>query len=434
MLSALVLTGAALIAATLFVSLVLQRFVTGQIDQRLDRTINDVAESLEAGDGGQLHMRTRGEAPDFQRLGSGWYWQVESGNVFFRSPSLGDKTLEAPPAPVDWRSLFARQPGKARLAQRPGEDLHMRVRSVMVGQKLLTISASAPQVAIDGPLREALLALVPAMAVLALLLIAATILQVRVGLSPLRRLRESVRNLAAGAMQRLPEERSPELRPLVEELNALAARNEERLAAARRHSANLAHSLKTPLATLSLELANSGAAPQVTTLVEDMERKIRHHLGRARMAVLGQHNHQSIAVATHVADIAEALARIYVERQISITIAVQPDVTAGCDGQDFDEMLGNLLDNAYKWARSRIGIAAERHGATTKITIDDDGPGLSPDKANEMVQPGRRLDETTPGHGFGLSIVTEIAELYGGALTLSSGPLGGLRAALVLPR
>ena len=166
-----------------------------------------------------------------------------------------------------------------------------------------------------------------------------------------------------------------------------------------------------------------------------MERRIRHHLGRARAAVLSGPVRTRTPVGSRIADIADALTKIYADRNITVTQAVGSDLDAACEQQDFDEMVGNILDNAFKFARSRVDVTALlEDGRWIAIAIEDDGPGLRADQRDQVVRPGERLDEATPGFGFCLPIARELAELYGGSIELSAADKGGLRVTLKLPR
>jgi signal transduction histidine kinase len=266
-------------------------------------------------------------------------------------------------------------------------------------------------------------------------LLAAIFLQVRLGLRPLARLRTAVADIRAGRRERLPTDQPAEVRPLVIELNSLLEQNAVNLARSRRHVANLAHGLKTPLATLAvaLEELDHGSTGELHKLVVLMDRRIRHHLGRARAAAT-----EGMRAPTHlgqrIADLALALPKIYAGKSIALDVQVAADLAVLCDPEDVDEMLGNLLDNAFKWARRRVSIEARPRDGQVEILVGDDGPGLAADVIQDVLQLGRRLDESAPGYGFGLPIALELAELYGGSLTLGRSPLGGLEATIVLPR
>ena len=165
-----------------------------------------------------------------------------------------------------------------------------------------------------------------------------------------------------------------------------------------------------------------------------MERRIPHHLGRARAAVLSGPTRAQTMVAPHIEDVGIALSKIYADKKIALTQNVPRDLAVACEQQDFDEMAGNLLENAFRWAKSKVAVHAQQDdGRIVAIVIEDDGPGLPPEKISQALRPGERIDESAPGFGFGLPITRELAELYGGELNLDASALGGLRATLRLP-
>jgi signal transduction histidine kinase len=307
---------------------------------------------------------------------------------------------------------------------------------VTVGRTPVTIVASAPRSAVNGPLREAMTTLAISLAVLGLALVLAIVLQVRLGLRPLERLRQSVADVRSGRSERVPAEQPLEILPLVSELNGLLEQNAANLERARRHVANLAHGLKTPLATLAIALSERGrdAGGELYSLVELMERRIRHHLGRARAAALSGPTRAQTLIAPRIDDVGVALGKIYADKRIALAQNVPHDLAVACEQQDFDEMAGNLLENAFRWAHNKVEVHADHDdGRSVAIVIEDDGPGLRLDQIPQVLRPGERIDENSPGFGFGLPITRELAELYGGELNLDASVLGGLRVALRLP-
>jgi signal transduction histidine kinase len=261
------------------------------------------------------------------------------------------------------------------------------------------------------------------------------LLQVRLGLRPLDRLRDAVAAIRAGRRERLPEAQPFEVRPLVIEINALLDQNAATLERARSHVANLAHGLKTPLATLALGLAEGerDKTGVLRDLIDQIERRIRHHLGRARSAALNGPVRMRVPIA-RIGDLVETLAKIYAARTIAVTQELPQDLAVACEPQDFDEMIGNLLDNAFKWSRGRIAIRATfEANRDIAIAIADDGNGLDAAQLPQLLRPGMRADEEAPGFGFGLSITRELAELYGGTLDFATPSWGGLEVTLRLP-
>ncbi|MFH6781521.1 MULTISPECIES: sensor histidine kinase [Methylobacterium] len=425
LLGALALIAVALVVAGLAIGLILARFVRGQIDSRLDAQIVSLASGLEPGP--SLRLSRDFDAPPFDRPGSGWTWQIRRGAAVLGSASLVGRPLDVAAAPDG-----DDRPHPAEGSGPRGEALILRVLSLPDGT---VVTASAPREALYGPLREAGLALAASLGVLGVCLAAGAVAQVRLGLKPLDRLRRELEAVRAGRRERVPEPQPAEIRPLAAEINALLDQNAAQLAQARTHVANLAHGLKTPLATLSLALSEPGRDPdgRLAHLVGSLDRGVRHHLRRARSAALTGATRIRTGLAGPVADLAGTLERLHAEKGVRVTHEIPPGLAVACDPQDLDEMLGNLIDNACTWCTGMVRVSAEGARSDVVVTIEDDGPGLGPEALAAVAQRGRRLDETVPGHGFGLAITTELAELYGGGLELDRSGMGGLRARLRLP-
>jgi signal transduction histidine kinase len=273
--------------------------------------------------------------------------------------------------------------------------------------------------------------------VLGAVLVLATLFQVRFGLQPLRAIRQDLASIRSGKAEQLEGRIPDEIRPLQQELNALIQSNREIVNRARMHVGNLAHALKTPLSVITNEVRGKkgGLAAKVVEQAEIMRTQISHHLDRARVAA----RTSTIGDITDVDNVLRALKRtldrIYEDRGLEFRIAAGSELKFQGERQDFEEMVGNLLDNACKWARSRVSVAVARayEGERFEVIVDDDGPGLTKRERERAVKRGQRLDETKPGSGLGLSIVADLADLYRGQLTLEPSPLGGLRARLKLP-
>ncbi|WEK00004.1 MAG: HAMP domain-containing sensor histidine kinase [Candidatus Sphingomonas phytovorans] len=429
-------TIAALAFAALAIGAVLEHFVMQGLDQRLDAQVALLATAV-GPDGTVDRSRLVSPAP-FDRAGSGWGWRIDApaGSIASADlprieqpppPDLQDhrhrRREEGEPRPLDWRDAK----GGAR---------HARSITVRTSAGPVRIAASAPREIVERPLRAAMTPLLGSLALLGLALGVATLVQLRLGLRPLALLKESLASVRAGRAEAVPADQPAELQPLADELNALLAENAAALANARGHVANLAHGLKTPLAALALRLGEQGSDPDgmMAAEVSRMDRSIRHHLGRARADASGGAARRRTLLEPAVDGVAEALARIHADRAISFSRSMPAGLALAIDPQDLDELLGNLLDNGWRWAASRITLSAEPGLAgRVRINIEDDGPGIAAGDRAEALRPGRRLDESGDGHGFGLSIVRELAELYGGALALEATPSGGLRAIVTLP-
>ena len=441
----------ALVFAAVVIGFVLHRFVQGQIDQRLDTQVNFLASTVRIAAAGDLSLDGSADGPPFDRPGRGWYWQVSGPRNVLRSRALGDDTLDVsglplppPPPPPPHRTGSPPPPPRAVPPPRPadgpgpgGEALHYRIQHVVIDGVPVEIVATAPRAAVMGPLREAMTTLGLSLLVLGAALVLAIVLQVRLGLRPLDRLRGAIADVRAGRRSTVPEEQPAEVQPLVSELNELLKQNAANLERARAHVANLAHGLKTPLATLNVALSAGNEAKsdgKLAELVDVMERRIRHHLGRARAAALAGPTRSQTLLAPAIGDLGAVLTKVHAGRGVAFAADIPPGLAVACEPQDFDEIAGNLLDNAFKWTSRFVTVRAVAEERRVLLLIEDDGPGLSVDQVPHLLQPGQRLDETAPGFGFGLSITRELVDLYGGSLDFAAAPGGGLRVSLRLPR
>ncbi|AUB82983.1 ATP-binding protein [Candidatus Thiodictyon syntrophicum] len=280
---------------------------------------------------------------------------------------------------------------------------------------------------------------------MAALLLVALLAALRWGLAPLRRAADEVAAVEAGTQDRLHGRYPRELRPLTDNLNALLAHESARQTRLGHALADLAHSLKTPLAVLRGALAQArtpgpGAAPsgagpwseQAAEQVRRMEEIVAYQLERARprpVATLAP----PVPVAQAVERLRASLAKLHAGRAVQVTLDLEPGLSfRGVEG-DLLEVLGNLLDNAYKWCRTRVGVGGRRAGTYLVLWVEDDGPGIPAARAREVLGRGARADLATPGHGIGLAVVTEICRAYGGDLEIVASPLGGALIRVRLP-
>jgi signal transduction histidine kinase len=441
-LSATAWTVVILVATGIILSSIYHDAVEGSFDRRLGvylRTlVADVAAPEQSPDRGTL---TLGE-PLFELPLSGWYWQItalDAGKSEVRSSrSLWDTGLprlrdeDATTSPDGARHGYAIGPEEQRL--------RLLERTVDLGEdgRYLIVVAGDPQ-EIDDAMRAFDRALLVTFGTLAAVLLVITMFQVRFGLAPLKRISEALAAIRAGTAERLEGRFPVEIAPLARETNALIDANREIVERARTHVGNLAHALKTPLSVVVNEAAgrDDPLAAKVTEQANIMRDQIARHLERARLAA----GLKVVASVTSIVPVVAALTRtmekIHQGRGIAIDLDAPADVRFRGERQDLEEMVGNLVDNACKWAQMRVSVevvAERRDGdAIVRIIIDDDGPGLNPGQRDQVARRGLRLDETKPGSGLGLSIVLELAALYGGNLQLGNAPIGGLRAELVLP-
>jgi signal transduction histidine kinase len=267
----------------------------------------------------------------------------------------------------------------------------------------------------------------------------AGIFQVRTGLLPFAKLRKRLAEVREGPDRKIEGTYPTEVQPLVNDLNSLLEQREQTVRRALAKAGDLAHGLKTPLTLLAQEAERAEAAGQHETAaaigqqVERMRRQVDYHLAHARAATSGNVPGARCQVLASLDGLSRTLLRIHADRGLTLQVDASPEHSIRGRREDLDEMLGNLLDNAFKWAKSSVRVQSSLENGAVVLTVDDDGPGLPGAMREVVLQRGVRADEAAPGSGFGLAIVNDLAELYGGTISLEDPPLGGLRARLQLP-
>jgi signal transduction histidine kinase len=432
MAAALIWVGFGLAGAGFAVSYLLRASVEQTFDARLDAALLTVLATLESDrETGVVTLQRPPADPSFARALSGWYWQVaDDTGVQLRSRSLWAAGLDVGPP---------ERAGSSGIVLLTGPDsmpLRVLVRDVTApgGGALLRIAVAGPAQSIAEGTRTLIRVLWIALAIVGAGLIGGVALQTIFGLRPFAQLRRELNAVRDGRKERIETATFAEVQPLVSDLNALLAHNASILQRARTHVGNLAHGLKTPLSVIS-----TAATPErdpdgaIRTSAAAMDRLIRHHLRRARSgASRGVPGHRTDAVAVTL-ELRDLLAKIYADRRLTVRTAMQSKLFFAGERQDFEEMTGNLLENAFKWAKTEVSLTATREGSDLIIAIADDGKGLPAGQFEVATEPGKRLDTSVPGDGFGLAIAQELAELYGGRLLLGRSGQGGLEARLVLP-
>lgn len=436
--------GVALLAAGVLLSTLFREHAGQQFQDRLQADLDQVVARLAVGRDGQPVLdEARLSDPRWTRPRSGLYWQVDGAGPdgtpgLLRSRSLWDELLQPPrDMPADGELHVHEVPmgadGSVRLMERT-----VRLEGAGTAWRVMVAADLAPMVQasrqFNAVLGWSLLGLLG-------LLLGAAWLQVYLGLSPLSRLRQALIDLREGRTQRLEGRYPDEVQPLVDDLNGLLNRQAEGLQRARAQAGNLAHALKTPLTILANSAAQAESAQGtgtelaqvVTEQVQVARRHVDWHLARARAAAAQASPGVSTALRPAVDGLVRVMQKLHQARGVQLSSAVEPTVTCHVESQDLQEMLGNLLDNACKATRTAVWVSAHVADRGVHIEIDDDGPGIPKAQWSAALSRGGRLDEQTPGSGLGLAIVQELAQLYGGALTLSQSPHGGLRVTLTLP-
>ena len=406
----------------------LRQHVQTTLWHSFEQRLTEKAERLAGGlsvPPGESQVRWHGRHNDeFGRIFSGWYWQLEGSGEIQASRSLWDSRLETAKAQAVDGALALQQ-----LHGPQGVKLTGIVRALAIDGQPIQLHIYGPAAETEGELArlDRILLFTQLGLILALLLSSA--LQVRLGLIPLRRLRARLSEVRAGRAECVGGHYGPDLDPLAEELDLVLARNARIVTRARGHAADLSHALKKPLSILSADSAlreNTLLHQQITS----MSRLIDRHLTRASS---GAGSFAQIAVGERIAGLIALMQRLHRERPIDWASQIDAKLVWRGEPTDFEEMLGNLLDNAAKWATRRVVIAAFLQSHELLIQIDDDGPGLSEAQIKESGIRGRRFDENVEGSGLGLVIAADIADTYGGDIVLSRSPLGGLRVTLNLP-
>ena len=386
--------------------------------------------------------------PLFEVTHSGWYWQIrpidgKPGRTQV-SESLASEVLDSPydkKVPTDstgtrWMNVPGPNGETIRILEvidTPGHD---------TGKTKYSVIVAGPLDWLDESVAKFRNRLAIALSLAGLGLVTVTLFQVRFGLLPLRRIENGLAEIRSGTATMLEGDLPAEIEPLQSELNALIKSNQDIVDRARTQVGNLAHALKTPLAVITNEAREekSSFGSKVSEQAQIMRDQVGHYLDRARIAASASAIGRVTPFEPTVEPLVRAIERINRDKGISITMTVTPGAKFQGERQDLEEMLGNLLDNASKWGKKQVYLnaAVESPEPRSKakrliVTVEDDGPGLTAEQRAKIGKRGMRLDETKPGSGLGLSIVTDLATSYRGGMTLDASPHGGLLVRLDLP-
>lgn len=377
--------------------------------------------------------------PRFDLFGSGYSWQVTEGpEPVAISPSRAGVALQPPPLDrVPYNSDFVRE---MRIDD-DGQRLLALERLVIVGEQARAVNflVAMPLAALGEDIASFRRSLVVFLVIFGAGLVAATVFIIVLGLRPLASLRAKVEAVIDGAAETVEGDFPREIAPVSDEINRLISQNRNVIERARAHVGNLAHALKTPLSVIVNEAAG-GRGARYAAIGEQagaIRRLIDYHLERARTIAVAANPGTGAEIAPVIAGLVRAMRKIHAARDLKLTTDIPDGLRFRGDARDLEEMCGNLIDNACKWAASEVVVRVLRTQAdqqqTFALVVEDDGLGIDPDRREEAVKRGRRLDEHTPGTGLGLSIVADLAEAYEGRLELGESRLGGLGATLILP-
>lgn len=429
----LILVG--LVLTGIMVSSLMRTYITQGYHEEMQIHIEELAALTAVDKDGKPYLLRRLSDPRFIPKNSGFYWEVErEGFPPLRSPSLVSGDLSgklAVNATPQWK-ISDGPTGKTLeygMIRYPEKDQPPLKLSMATDMRLLEEVLSA----FNWPLFYALLGFAAAMTLLGAA-------QIIYSLKPLERLKLAIADIRSGKSGRMAGRYPAEISPLVSDLNQLLDANTEMVRSARIQAGNLAHGLRTPLAIMmdeAQQIAARGEKESAETLMngcQQMLRYVDYYTARARTAALARLPGQTTSLRDTIEPIVAAMRRLHRDKEISICLGDFPDILLPCDDVDLEEMTSNLIDNACKWATTRVMISWEDDRQWVLIFVDDDGSGLRPDEYDTVFQVGERLDVAKPGTGLGLSIVKDLSILYQGRITLSKSPLGGLRAELAIPK
>jgi signal transduction histidine kinase len=435
---------ALLIGTGIGLSLSFRNHAYGEFERGLIEDIDSLLAGSTVGDDGGVIAPFLTDARA-TRAYSGKYWEVldPAKGPGMKDPvasrSLWDQLLTVPPAVIDRLSKARNQTLFYDTVGPLKQPIHAAARMILLpgrpGPVVFVVAEDRSP--IDRDIGKFEITTAVFLLILGAGLVAAVVIQVRVGLTPLFAMGREIADVRRGKAQRLTGRYPSELSPLASEMNALLDHNQEVVERQRTHVGNLAHALKTPISVMLAEAegAPGPLADVVSRQAEAMKGHVEHHLRRARAAARLQGSGERTLVAPVLDELSRTLERIFQDKGVLIEWECDPALAFLGERQDLQEITGNVLENACKWCRELVAMQVRVEAPDRlKLLVEDDGPGLKPDQRAEVLKRGARLDESAPGSGLGLAIVDELARAYGGSLALDDSPLGGLKITLVLPQ
>ena len=409
-----------LVSAAVFLPKVVESYLYSQLTEQINLYLDDLSAYVELTPEGQPVLPASMSDPRFRKPYSGWYWQIDTAAGQLRS-----------------RSLWDSQQSLDKFKKQDGQRLLYISRQLVLGEQGTTIKVAVgvnPD-SVDDALELLTGGILGALGAIALSMLALLWWQILWSLKPMKQLQEDLQLVRDGSNNKLKGQYPVEVQPVVDDLNKLLFHYTELLERARSHTGNLAHALKTPLSIIHNEI--DGLTPEQKAIlqpaVQQLQDRMNYHLARARMAGSVQILAAQSCPADVVDDVSIALEKVYADRNAMLVNELDDDIKTGVEVRDLEEMLGNLIENAFKWADGLIRVHSEAFNEYLILYVEDNGPGIPEEQLNVVLQRGVRMDEKTAGSGLGLNIVLDIARSYQGDLTLSSSKMGGLQAQLKLP-
>jgi len=437
--AAIISVAAALLIAGISLVMMFERHVERRIGSELETYLNQITASVGVTTNGRIAFSHDLADPRFNQPLSGLYWQIqdEERPTLLRSRSLWDNVVELPADELTGSAVHEHLlPGPA------GQALIVRERRILFQpdseeRRVRIAVAVDKQTLVEA--RNAFAAdMLPYLVVMAAVLLAAAWIQVRIGLAPLDSVRRGVTDIRSGATRRLERVYPDEVMPLVDEMNGLLEAQQQAIERARAWTADLAHGLKTPLMVLTAdsqrlrEAGNSSIADDLDQLAESMRRRVDRELIRARV----RSGIETRRVFADAGDAVKRVVRTLKRTPRGAALAWSVEAPDGADAailpEDLTELLGNILENATKWADAAVSVSVSK-GSAILIQVEDDGPGVAEDQLITLGQRGVRLDEQKQGSGLGLAIARDVAEAYHGVLSFAQSPMGGLAVTVRIP-
>lgn len=425
--------------AGVLLSAVFKDFLVEQFYDELHVHLDELQGLMEFDDNGQFRLQRPLSDPRYIAPLSGFYWEIQKdGRILSRSTSLEGASMLTVPADggtdaqVHTHSI-AGPTGELLIAE--------RLRWLDATKQPLRIIIGTDKRVLDHELEKFNKVLFWALGGFALSMVAAAALLLLYAMAPFAHLRAALAKVRGNAAPNLSGKFPDEVQPLIDDLNNLLSASGEQILRARAQAGNIAHALKTPLAILvdeAHQLAQKGDQQSAAVVQEQsrrMQSQIDYQIARARTAASRSKPGMAASLTETAASVVRALERLHADRRLRIDNIIPPGVIVSCEVQDLNEILGNLIDNACKHARTKVALRLVDNGAPgfVEIVVEDDGPGLPPEAWDVVFNVGEQWSEQASGSGLGLAIVRDLVQLYGGKITLGQSELGGLRAQLALP-
>jgi signal transduction histidine kinase len=420
---------------------IFERSILHRTEEELEADLRQLRRGMDVTPDGAVKILRAPTDPQFDIPLGGRYWQISEGSsTVLRSQSLRDATLTLP------NGFLARDTSQTTWLPGPNNQRLVAVvrnqgipKSATQPVRVLTIVTAVDAAEIEEDTNKFAADLFKGLAALAGLFLLGAWAHVTVGLRPLEAIRSRVAAVREGKAQNIEGNYPDEIMPLVTETNALLDEQDKALQTARARAGDLAHGLNTPLAVMSAKsriLRRNGQqeiADEIDKQVEAMRRHVERELARARARGAIRTRQTTVDAVRLSHDIVTAIRSLPRQTPVELAVTSPDELFVNVDADDFNNVLGNLLENAHKWARSRINVSIQRRGAVVCIDVDDDGPGIPEADVNRVLLRGERADTSVSGSGLGLAIVSDLVETYRGTLQLLRSNLGGLRASVVLP-